>query len=351
MKTPSSSMLLDLTCMVLFPIGFVLILKSLSFLLIPFLMALLFCYVIGLPLDYLHRHQVPAPVRILLTVVLLLGIIYALEILIQRNLASLLRSWPEFEQKFWIYAGYLLNRLEITEAEARETIQAFFSNLGSKDLKPIGVMVQYLSGSLFSFLGSAFWVLLFVVFILSERGALARKIVKGFGPDRAINILNTMRTINISVQQYLGLKTVISLLTGILVGVILSVLQVPFAFLWGLLAFVLNYIPNIGSVVAGIPPILITLFDSGSVFKTLVVTAAFVFIQAMVGNVVEPRVLGKGLNLSPLVVLLSLLFWGWLWGISGMLLSVPLTAALKIAMDQFKPTRPLAILLGDNPRA
>ena len=350
MKPSSPGILLDLTCMVFLPIGFVLVLRSLDFILIPFLIALLFCYVIGLPMDYLHRHRVPAPIRILLTVVLLLAIMYGLEEIIQQNMASLLDSWPEFEKKFWGYAMVFLDRLDISETEARETIRAFFANLGRKDFKPIGVMVQYLSGSVFAFLGSAIWVILFVVFILAERGALARKIVKGFGPDRAINILNTMQTINVSVQQYLGLKTLICLATGILVGVALALLQVPFAFLWGLLAFLLNYIPNIGSVVAGLPPVLITLFESGSLLKTLVVTAVFVFIQFLVGNVVEPRILGKGLNLSPLVVLLSLLFWGWLWGIPGMLLSVPLTAAFKIAMDQFEVSRPMAILLGDNPR-
>jgi len=147
------------------------------------------------------------------------------------------------------------------------------------------------------------------------------------------------------------LKTLISLLTGVLVALSLYLLQAPFPFLWGLLAFLLNFIPNIGSIVAGIPPILVTLFDSGSITKTLMVAVAFIVIQIVVGNFVEPKVLGKGLDLSPLIVLLSLLFWGWLWGIPGMLLSVPLTAALKISMEQFDRTKPLAILLGANPQS
>ncbi len=349
MMNKSRNPLLDLTCMVVFPIALVFILQSMSFILIPFLFALLFCYAVGLPMDYMQEHHVPTVIRILLTILFLAGIFYGLERIIQQNLVSLVKSWPLYEEKFWVYANLILAKMEIPEEQARETLKGFFSNLGREGLKPIGSMVQYLSGSFFSFLGNAFWVVLFVMFILSERGGVARKIVRGFGPEKAIDILDTMRRINKSVQQYLGLKTLICILTGILVGFSLALLQAPFPFLWGLLAFLLNYIPNIGSVVAGIPPILITLFDSGSITRTLIVAAAFMLIQTVVGNVIEPRVLGKGLDLSPLVVLLSLLFWGWLWGIPGMLLSVPLTAAIKIGLEQFEQTKPIAIILGDNP--
>ena len=340
---------LGLTCMVVFPIALVFILQSMSFILIPFLFALLFCYAIGLPMDYMQEHHVPTVIRILLTLLLLGGVLYGLEKVIQKNLISLVQTWPVYEEKFWDYANLVLARLEIPEEKARETLEGFSSSLGKEGLKPVGSMLQSMAGSFFSFMGSAFWVILFVIFILSERGGVARKIVKGFGPEQAIDILDTMRRINKAVQQYLGLKTLISLLTGVLVTISLVFLQAPFPFLWGLLAFLLNFIPNIGSIVAGIPPILITLFHSGSITRTLLVTIAFVVIQTVVGNFVEPKVLGKGLDLSPLVVLLSLLFWGWLWGIPGMLLSVPLTAALKISLEQFDQTKPIAIILGDNP--
>ncbi len=349
MKNKSADYLLDITCMVIFPIAMVFILKSMAFLLIPFLFALLFCYAIGLPMDYMQEHHVPATIRILLTVALIAGIFYGLEKVIQQNLISLVKTWPHYEEKFWIYANLLLSHFDISQEKAKETMAAFFSNIGKEGLKPVGSMVQYLSGSFFSFMGNAFWVVLFVIFILSERGGIARKIVKGVGPEKAIDILDTMGRINKSVQQYLGLKTLISLLTGVLVTIALSLLSVPFPFLWGLLAFLLNYIPNIGSILAGVPPILVALFDSGSITRTLFVAASFVAIQTIVGNFVEPKVLGKGLDLSPLVVLLSLLFWGWVWGIPGMLLSVPLTAALKISLEQFDRTKPIAILLGDNP--
>lgn len=344
-------LLLDLTCMVIFPVALVFILQSMSFILIPFLFALLFCYAIGIPMDYLQMHHVPAVIRILLTIVFLVTILYGLEKIIQQNLVSLVQSWPLFEEKFWVYASQILSRFHMSEEKAREALNGFFTNMGKDELKPVGVMVQHLGSSFFSFVGNAFWVILFVAFILSERGAIARKIVKGFGPEQAIDILDIMHRINKSVQQYLGLKTLISLFTGVLVAIALALLQAPFPLLWGLVAFLLNFIPNIGSIVAGIPPVLLTLFDSGSITRTLAVTVAFVVIQTVVGNVIEPKILGKGLDLSPLVVLLSLLFWGWLWGIPGMLLSVPLTAALKITLEQFEKTKPIAIMLGGNPSA
>ena len=120
---------------------------------------------------------------------------------------------------------------------------------------------------------------------------------------------------------------------------------VLFAVLWGVLTFLLNFIPNIGSMISVVPPVLITLFHFGSISKTLGVAVALVALQTVVGNFIEPKMMGKGLDLSPLTVLLSLLFWGWMWGIPGMLLSVPLTAAIKIAFEQIDATRPIALMM------
>jgi len=340
----------EITCLVVLTISFVFILNILSFLFIPFFIALLFCYALGLPLDYLQKHHVPSLLRIILTVCLIVGSFYAIGRIIQINLIDFKEGLPGFEEKFWKYTDFILDKTNVSKDQVKEAFQAFTANLGKEELKPLGSVVQWLSGSFFSFLGNLFWVVLFVAFLIAERVAIARKIVFGYGPDKAINILDIMARINKSVQQYLGLKTLVSLLTGALVAISLSLLQAPFPFLWGVLAFVLNFIPNIGSILAGIPPIMITLFESGSPLKTLAVAVAFITIQVVVGNVIEPKVMGKGLDLSPLVVILSLLFWGWLWGIPGMLLSVPLTAAAKIAMEQVDQTKAIAIIMGSGNR-
>lgn len=149
-----------------------------------------------------------------------------------------------------------------------------------------------------------------------------------------------------SVSHYLVLKTAISLVTGLVVWGMLALLDVRFAFMWGLLAFALNYIPNIGSVLAAIPPIL-QVMVFGGLYEALIVTAGYLIINLVFGNILEPRIMGRGLGLSTLVVFLSLIFWGWLLGPVGMLLSVPLTIIVKIALEQTNGGQSIAFLLSD----
>lgn len=321
------------------------ILKSLDFLLIPFSMSLLLCYALGIPMDFLQRFKIPNALRIIIVVFFVLGFVYLIGRLVSLNIKEFYAQFPEFEQKFWLYASALLNLFQISTDQAREMYDSFMESFKAIDLKPIGVLVKKLSGSFFSFLGNMFWVILIMVFMLAERESFTLRLVSGFGKEKSEPVLDAIGRINKAVQSYLGLKTLISLMTGMLVAGALAFLQVPFALLWGVLAFILNFIPNIGSLISVVPPVAITLFQFGSFPRALVVAAILAAIQLVVGNIVEPKLMGRGLNLSPLVVLVSLVFWGWMWGISGMLLSVPLTAAIKIAFEQLDSTRPIAILM------
>ncbi len=324
---------------------FSLTLKTLDFLFMPLSVALLFCYALGIPLDFLERLHIPSWLRIVLVVLILLAVFYLIGRLALYNAVAFEERLPEFEEKFWRYATSLLGFFNISKSEAREAFDAFMSNLNQSGFEPLGVLVQKVGQSFFNILGNTIWVLLFMLFMLAERGEVARRIVTGFGQDRAESILKTIGHINKSVQHYLGLKTLVSLITGVLVAIILWLFDVPFALLWGVLAFLMNFIPNIGSLVASVPPIAITLFHFGSLGKTLLVAIIITAIQFSVGNFLEPKLMGRGLNLSPLVVLLSLIFWGWMWGLVGMLVSVPLTAAIKIALEQMEATRPIATLI------
>ena len=151
-------------------------------------------------------------------------------------------------------------------------------------------------------------------------------------------------------QRYLATKTVISLFTGIFVGVPLALMRIEFALLWGLLAFLLNYIPNLGSAFASVPPVLLTLVEDG-IGWALGVALVFIVVNAVFGNVVEPYLMGRRLGLSTLVVFLSLVFWGWVWGPIGMLLSVPLTMIIKIMLENTEDLRWIAVLLSGQPTA
>ncbi|RLB80035.1 MAG: hypothetical protein DRH15_08105 [Deltaproteobacteria bacterium] len=273
----------------------------------------------------------------------LLFLVYLLGRLVSLNVHQFQVMAPTFEKQFWAYTQAVLGIFNISADQAREGIQAFFDNLKLGGLSSVGGVVKRFSGSFFSFLGSLIWVLLFMLFILGERGSFQKRIVRISGESS--HVLEVFHRITESIQSYLGLKTLISLLTGMLVTITLYIFGVPFALLWGVLTFFLNFIPNIGSFVAVVPPVAITLFHFGSLTRTLGVLIVLVVIQMVIGNYVEPKVMGKGLNLSPLVVLLSLLFWGWLWGLAGMLLSVPMTAVLKIALEQLDQTNSVAILM------
>jgi predicted PurR-regulated permease PerM len=322
-----------------------LILKNLGFLLVPLAIALLFVYALGVPLNLMKKVKVPNGLRIILVVGGVLGVLYLFGRLITLNVREFHQQLPEFERMFWEYAGQVLALVGLTVPEARETYNSFVASFSQQDFKPVGAFVKSISGSFFSFLGNSIWVVLFMAFIMVGADGFSAKVEGAFGKEKAAPILEARKRINKAVQHYLGLKTLISAITGGLVSVALVLFGVHFAMLWGVLAFMLNFIPNIGSLISVVPPVAITLFQTGSIGKAVAVAGVLTSIQLVVGNVVEPKVMGDGLNLSPLVVLLSLLFWGWVWGISGMLLSVPLTAVLKIGMEQVEATRPLARMM------
>ncbi len=322
------------------------VLKTLDFILIPLCFALLVCYALGIPMDFLKRLKVPKHLRILILVVGILLVVYLFGSLVGANIDEFQKMLPVFEKQFWKYTQGFLSMFNISPEQASEGFNAFLENLKLGGIKSVSGVVRRFSGSFFSFLGSLIWVLLFMMFILAERESFQAKVVKVWGEPSSV--LEVFERINKSIQYYLGLKTLISLITGTLVSITLYLFGVPFALLWGVLAFVLNYIPNIGSFIAVLPPVAITLFHFGSVGRTIGVLCVLIAIQMVMGNVVEPKVMGKGLNLSPLVVLFSLLFWGWLWGISGMLLSVPMTAVLKIALEQLDRTHIIAVLMEGN---
>ncbi|MCD6533202.1 MAG: AI-2E family transporter [Deltaproteobacteria bacterium] len=334
-----------ITIWLVFLILMVIILKNLAFLFIPFSISLLLCYALGIPIDKLRRLGVPNSLRIIIVALSVITFVYLIGRLLSSNILEFNAQLPVLEEKFWGYVKLLLSRFEITPDQVRESYTGFISSLEGTDFKSAGSFVKRLGGSFFSFLGDTIWVILFMIFMLAEQDEFPKRIVRAFGENSSASIIKTLNRINRAVQDYLGLKTMISFGTGVLVTLTLSLFSVPFAILWGVLAFLLNFIPNIGSMISIIPPVLITLFQFGSISKTLGVFAVLIALQTVVGNFVEPKMMGKGLNLSPLTVLLSLLFWGWMWGIPGMLLSVPITAAIKIAFEQIEATRPFAMMM------
>lgn len=196
---------------------------------------------------------------------------------------------------------------------------------------------------LVSFLGTTFIVMLLTVFMLSEARMFGRRfnaICEASGPN-----LQRLLSATKDIQRYLGIKTLISLLTGFLAGVLCWALNLEFPLLWGILAFALNYIPAVGSVIAGIPPVLLSLLVYGDWKHALIVAGGYLTINGLLGNFLEPTLLGRRFGISTLVVVVSVIFWGWIWGPIGMLLAVPLTMLVKVALDNSADFRWIAVAI------
>ncbi|MFZ0390139.1 MAG: AI-2E family transporter, partial [Calditrichia bacterium] len=177
------------------------------------------------------------------------------------------------------------------------------------------------------------------------RNQLMIKVQLAFPTQTATRIAAVLKNINRQIQKYLITKTLISLTTGILFGVALTLFDVEFALIWGLLAFLLNFIPNIGSIIATVLPLSIAFIQDTNFGHLFWIALVLIGIQIVVGNLLDPRIVGRSLNLSPLVVLFSLMFWGWIWGIVGMFLAVPISVIIKIIFENIESLRFISVLM------
>ena len=199
--------------------------------------------------------------------------------------------------------------------------------------------------ALSSILTNALLILLTVVFILLEAADFLNKLRAVLkNPERT---LSTIEKFSQSAKRYLVIKTLISAATGLVIWHWLLILGVDYPLLWGMLSFLLNYVPNIGPLIAALPVALLALVQLG-MGSALLTVLGFVVLHIVVGNLIEPKLMGKGLSLSTLVVFLSLVFWGWVLGPIGMILSVPMTSLVKIGLESYEDTRGLAIMLGSD---
>ena len=218
--------------------------------------------------------------------------------------------------------------------------------LGSIKLVPF---ISSLTGTFTSIINNVFLVLIYVLFLMLEQGTFSQKIAAIF-PDRSRReaITSIISHAQEDIQTYLWIKTITSTLTGVVSYGVLSLVGVDFAGFWAFTIFLLNYIPTIGSIVATLFPALLALIQFDTVLQSIIVLGGVGLIQIMVGNFVEPKLMGNSLNLSPFVVMLSLTLWGSIWGVAGMILSVPITVILLIVFAHFRRTRYLAIMLSGD---
>lgn len=314
-------------------------LKAAAGLLVPVLAACLLA-VLCIPLmRWLQRRGVPSSVGLILVILALFALSGALTVVLAGSIRNLTRSLPSYQERLdALVAGWS------TSLEGFGLAKFDLAVLSERDYT--GDLVR-LAGTAaegaLNTLSYAFVILLITSFILLEANGFGDKMRRARRDPKAD--LSGYGRITGQVYDYVSIKTLVSLLTGVLAALLTFALGVDFPVLWGLLAFLLNFVPNIGSILAAIPPVLLALILNGGLSATLV-GAGYLLINMVVGNMLEPRIMGRRLGLSPLVVLLSLIFWGWVWGPVGMILSLPMTMVVKILLESSADYRATAVLLG-----
>ena len=311
--------------------------KLAAAMLVPFLLAI-FIAVLSAPLmNWLTRHKVPQVLAVLLLVIgfLLLGTILAS--FVGSTLNSFYRDMPVYEQKLQALTVNGVTWLRSMGVEVADNVIREYVN-PAVVMKTVASVFNGLGGVL----TNTFLILFTVVFILLEASGFPQKVRRAFGEET--QAFRHFERFSQAVQQYLMIKTLVSLGTGLCVALALALIGVDYWALWGLVAFLLNYIPNIGSIIAAVPAVLIALIQIGP-GAALLTAGIYVLVNMLFGNVIEPRLMGRSLGLSTLVVFLSLVFWGWILGPVGMLLSIPLTMVAKIALETQPKTRWIATLL------
>ncbi|MGZ5497483.1 MAG: AI-2E family transporter [Candidatus Aminicenantales bacterium] len=325
--------------LVLFLVG--VFLKLARPIIVPFALALLFAFAVSPALDFLVRRKVPKAVALVIILMLSFAVLYLIGTVFYSGGKSLAAELPSYTEM----AKDLLGQIERLVPDPRlkvgltEWIQGF--NIGQA-----GTFLLSALGPFFSFMSDLLLVFVFMIFILAGRGRLVRKFDEAFPPGQASTLSRTAVRIDCEIQRYLAVKSLTNMLIGVLVAAVLGIFGVRFAVLFGILAVLFNYIPTLGAIVTVALPTLLTLFLEGGVtFKVVLVLVLLTGVHVALHRLLERRLVAKDVSLSPLLVLFSLFFWAWLWGIAGMILAVPLLTGARIFFDNVPSLRFLGTMM------
>ena len=306
----------------------------------PMLLAIFLSIVCAQPIIWMKKRKVPSSIAIMIVLSGIVAIFMGFADIIGTSVSSFSSVAPFYEQRLeeiWMTVIKFFNErgIEVTGEKLAEIIAP-------------GKVMGYTAGALGQLGGvmsNTLTIFFLLLFLLMELDSFSIK-TKAVASKTNVSVAY-FNTIGKSIRHYLSIKTVMSLLTGFIIWVGLLIVGIDYAIIWALIAFLLNYIPNIGSIIAALPAVLFALIQlgTGGAFWTIVI---FVSVNMIVGNLVEPKMMGQGLGLSTFVVFVALIFWGFVLGTVGMFLSVPLTMSLKIMLEQKESTKWIAVFLGTD---
>jgi AI-2 transport protein TqsA len=302
---------------------------------VPFVLSVFVYYLVSPIADFLEtRARFPRWASTFTTLLVVSGLIALTGLLVTFSTRGLLDSSEIYRERLVAVAQRIFRVLDDRGFDLGQ--EALVETLRQL---PIGRMLQTTAGTALTLVTNGFLVLIFVIFLLLGR---QREMVKS-----AI-----FREIDANIRRYLVIKFAVSAVTGTLVGIILALLGLELALVFGVLTFLLNFIPSVGSIIAVLLPLPIALVQYETTWPIVGVLVLPGIVQIVIGNGIDPKIMGKGLDLSPVTILVALVFWGLIWGIVGMLLAAPMTAILRIVLNQFKTTQAAGELLaGRLPRA
>jgi len=310
-------------------------------LLVPFLVAAFLALITVRPMLWMQSKRVPSIIAALAIVSVIMLILATLGTILGTSVADFTAALPSYQERLDSIIqgafGLIAERLH-----GDQSLQSL-----SDMIDPgwaMGLAASILNG-LKDVLTNVFLIFFTMIFILLEASTAATKVRAAFG--RSTESLRRPRVFLANLGRYLGIKTVVSVATGLLAGLLTWAIGVDFPLLWAMLAFLLNYVPTIGSIIAAVPAVLLALVQLGPA-EASATAIGFVGINVIFGNFLEPRLMGYGVGISPLVVFIGLIFWGFVFGPVGMLLSVPLTMTLKLGLENDARTRWIAILIGSE---
>lgn len=337
---------IGLSTLILSTIAVAAVLYVLNSILVPLVLAG-FLAIIFKPLVHaLSRRGLPTWVGLIVVLIISGAAIYGISIIVSWGVQAAILKGPEYAEK-----------LKLIVAEAQKIVGRVGGRLGEPAFQHLENVISPESalnvagswvGSAVSIIGDGAMVLLFLIFMVLGGEDFPKKLEAAFRGTSSFNLVTVYENLNDKVLRYLRIKTIINLATGLAVYTVLALFGVDFAPVIGLLAFFFNYIPSIGSFIMTVIPGVVAALQFESLGYAIIVVLVLIVVQNLIGNVIEPKVMGESLNLSPVVILFSLVFWGWMWGIVGMVLSVPIMAIIKTLMEQFPTTRPIAVLMGNG---
>ena len=333
--------LMTASLMIIASIAVAIVLHLTARVFIPFAIAIIFLFVFNPLVSALtRRFHFPKLLAIFSALSLFVGFSALVGFLLYSSVRSLIGRYQFYANRLQALTTSLIERYDVPEIIS----EYLFESAGFRDT--LRVWLLTVSGNSISFIGGVVLVAIFLLFLLLEQGGFSRKLYRAFGSSKKFRATNIIKDIYLSTTKYVNTKIFISLLTAVIISVSYAIIGVDFPFVWAVLTFLFNFIPSIGSIIVVLLSILFSIIQFAPSWGPVIAVALIsTGIQFTIGNVIEPRLVGRSLNLSTVFIILSLLIWATIWGISGMFLAVPMTVIIKILLHNIPMTHPIAVLM------